>query len=292
MIKFKSRALINAVLIAALVAAAAACTVLFIFFRGQVAELSDKLAKSQAYSAKVESELDKLRESYDSLKDEYAKLEQTKAEEKNAKVVYLTFDDGPSENTVKILDILEQYNVKATFFIIGKEGGGAAEIYRRIISDGHAAGNHTYSHEYNEIYASEDRFWEEYRKNDETFFELTGRHLEIMRFPGGSNNTVSERYCRGIMKRLTKTAQQQDIIYFDWNVSSLDAVKERQDKNVIINSVLSGVKDKKTSIILMHDNKTKTTTVEALPTIIEELKKQGCIFKTLNKDTEPIQFLK
>ena len=94
------------------------------------------------------------------------------------------------------------------------------------------------------------------------------------------------------MKRLTKTAQQQDIIYFDWNVSSLDAVKERQDKNVIINSVLSGVKDKKTSIILMHDNKTKTTTVEALPTIIEELKKQGCIFKTLNKDTEPIQFLK
>ena len=156
----------------------------------------------------------------------------------------------------RLLDTLDNYGVKATFFIIGKEGGGAAEIYRRIISDGHAAGNHTYSHEYNEIYASEDRFWEEYRKNDETFFELTGRHLEIMRFPGGSNNTVSERYCRGIMKRL------------------------------------SGVKDKKTSIILMHDNKTKTTTVEALPTIIEELKKQGCIFKTLNKDTEPIQFLK
>ena len=96
----------------------------FYFFRGQVAELSDKLAKSQAYSAKVESELDKLRESYDSLKDEYAKLEQTKAEEKNAKVVYLTFDDYPSENTVKILDILEQYNVKATFFHYRQGGRG------------------------------------------------------------------------------------------------------------------------------------------------------------------------
>ncbi len=290
--RIKNIALINAVLITALIAAVAACTVLFIFFRGQTAALSDKLAKSQAHSAQVESELDKLRESYNSLRDDYAKLEQTKAEQKNAKVVYLTFDDGPSENTVKILDILEHYNVKATFFIIGREGGYAAEICRRIISDGHAAGNHTYSHKYNEIYASEDRFWQEYEKNDEAFYELTGRHLEIMRFPGGSNNTVSERYCRGIMKKLTKTAHQRDIVYFDWNVSSLDAVKEYQDKNVIINSVLAGVKNKKTSIILMHDNKTKKTTVEALPTIIEELKKQGYIFKTLTKDTEPIQFLK
>ena len=113
-----------------------------------------------------------------------------------------------------------------------------------------------------------------------------------MRFPGGSNNTVSQRYCNGIMDVLTKQAQQKGIVYFDWNVSSLDAEKKVQDTQVIINSVLSGVKDKQTSIVLMHDNNTKKTTVEALPVIIEQLKSQGYIFKTLDENTPPIQFLK
>lgn len=289
-IKFKAP--INALLCAALIIALTVCAVLFIFLKGQIKSLADSLAKSQAYSAQIEGELDELKKNYTILKDQYAVLEKTKAQQKNAKVVYLTFDDGPSENTVKILDILDSYNIKATFFIIGKEGGYAAEICRRLVSNGHSVGNHTYSHEYHDIYSNADSFWEEYQKNDDIFFEITGKHMNIMRFPGGSNNTVSERYCRGIMKVLTKQAKEKGIVYFDWNVSSLDAEKLVQNKNVIVNAVLSGVKENKSSIVLMHDNKTKTTTVEALPIIIEELKKQGCIFKTLDENVEPIQFLK
>ena len=290
--KSNNKALIQAGLCAAVIALLTACTVLFIFMNKHIRTLNDRLAKAQAYSAQIESELSELKESYDALKGEYAELEKTKAEEKNARIVYLTFDDGPSENTVKILDILDAYNIKATFFVIGNESDSAAEIYRRLVLDGHAVGNHTYSHEYHDIYSSTEKFWEEYQKNDDLFFEITGSHLNILRFPGGSNNTVSERYRKGIMSVLTKQAQDKGIVYFDWNVSSRDAEKVLQNKNVIINTVLEECKDKKSSIVLMHDNNTKSTTVEALPVIIEELKKQGCIFKTLNENVEPIQFLK
>ncbi len=283
---------VTAILAAALTAAVIACAVIFFVLEGKIRDLNDTLAKSQAYSAQIDGELNDLKKEYESLKDDYAELEKLKAEQKNAKVVYLTFDDGPSQNTEKILDILDKYNVKATFFVIGKEGGYAAQICRRIITDGHSAGNHTYSHKYEEIYSSTDAFWEQYKKNDDIFFEITGRHLSILRFPGGSNNTVSQRYCDGIMEVLTQQAQQKGIVYFDWNVSSLDAEKKVQDTQVIINSVLSGVKDKQTSIVLMHDNNTKKTTVEALPVIIEQLKSQGYIFKTLDENTPPIQFLK
>ena len=283
---------VTAILTVALVAAIIACAVIFLIMNNRIRALNDMLVKSQAYSAQIDGQLNDLKKEYETLKDDYAELERTKAEQKNAKVVYLTFDDGPSQNTEKILDILDSYNIKATFFVIGKEGGYAAEICRRIITDGHVAGNHTYSHKYEEIYSSPNAFWNQYQKNDDVFFEITGRHLSILRFPGGSNNTVSQRYCNGIMDVLTKQAQQKGIVYFDWNVSSLDAEKKVQDTQVIINSVLSGVKDKQTSIVLMHDNNTKKTTVEALPVIIEQLKSQGYIFKTLDENTPPIQFLK
>lgn len=288
----KLKAPIQTALCAVLIIALTVCAVLFIFLRKEITELSDKLAKAQAYGVQADEKLAELQQSYDALRGEYTALEKTKAEQRNAKVVYLTFDDGPSENTVKILDILNEYNIKATFFVIGKEGGYSAEIYRRMVSDGHAVGNHTYSHEYHDIYSSPKKFWEEYQKNDDAFFEITGRHLNIMRFPGGSNNTVSNRYCKGIMKVLTKQAHERGLIYFDWNVSSLDAEKVIQDKNVIINAVLDGVRDRKSSIVLMHDNKTKKTTVEALPVIIEELKKQGYTFRALDESVESIQFLK
>lgn len=269
-----------------------AVTVIFFTMKKEQAKLCDKLARATAQITLLEKEIVELETSYSELEDRYLELEQTKAKEKNAPVVYLTFDDGPSSNTEKILDILNKYNVKATFFVIGDESGYAAKIYRRLISEGHSVGNHTYSHEYHDIYSSCKEFWEEFDKNDALFFEKTGYHLEIMRFPGGSNNTVSERYCKGIMKELTKEAKERGLVYFDWNVSSLDAEREVQKKEIIISSVLKGCEGQKSSIVLMHDNKTKTTTVEALPTIIKTLKERGYIFKTLTADTESIQFLK
>lgn len=269
-----------------------AFTAIFIFSTFRIKSLSDRLAKAIAHSVMVENELIELEKEYDTLKDRYAMLEQTKSEQNNSPVVYLTFDDGPSLNTVKILDILDKYNIKATFFIIGNESDYARDIYRRMVEGGHTIGNHTYSHDYKQIYSSADTFWEDFEKADELLYELTGKHTDIMRFPGGSNNTVSERYSPGIMKTLVEQAKELEIPYFDWNVSSRDAEKVVQDKNVIVKSVLDGCKDKDRCIVLMHDNSTKISTVEALPEIIEELKKRGYVFKALAPDTEPIQFNK
>lgn len=277
---------------AAVITAAVVMTVIFLLLKTETDILQDKLAKAQAKCTEAEREVSDLTEKYNQLQKQYLELEKTKAEEKNSPVVYLTFDDGPSDNTEKILDILDEYNVKATFFVIGDESGKAAQIYRRIVSEGHTAGNHTFSHEYHDVYASDRAFWDEYNKLDSLFFDRTGKHLEIMRFPGGSNNTVSERYCKGIMKVLTKQAHEKGLTYFDWNVSSLDAEKAVQSKNVIIDAVINGCADKKSCIVLMHDNKSKKTTVEALPVIIKSLKEQGYVFKTLSQQSETIQFLK
>lgn len=266
--------------------------VIFLDFKSRTDILNDRLTKALAKCTESERQLCEITDKYNELKKQYATLEKTKAEERDAPIVYLTFDDGPSANTEQILDILERYGIKGTFFVIGDSSAKAAEIYRRLVAEGHSVGNHTYSHEYNEVYASTESFWEEYSKIDSLFYESTGKHLEIMRFPGGSNNTVSERYCKGIMPMLVRQAKDKGIVYFDWNVSSLDAEKAVQNKDVIINAVLDGCKGRKRSIVLMHDNKSKVTTVEALPVIIEALKKDGCIFKTLDVDSDAVQFLK
>ncbi len=266
--------------------------VIFLFMEKSKIELENTLQKTKAQCAKAEKELCELEEKYNQLENKYLELERLKASQKNSPVVYLTFDDGPSENTIKILDILDRYSVKATFFVIGDSSLQAASIYRRIVDDGHAVGNHTYSHNYSEIYSSTEEFWKDIQKNDDLFFKNTGKHLDILRFPGGSNNTVSEKYCKNIMNTLVNQAVQKNITYFDWNVSSLDAEAIVQKKEVIINAVIDGCKGKKCSIVLLHDNKKKTTTVEALPKIIESLKNDGFVFKTLSTSTPSIQFLK
>ena len=283
--------LFHAAVTAAIVIIVSIIAILFVLRERQINQLRDKLTKANAYCEKTESELTKIKQEYELLLNKYAELEQTKAEEKNAKIAYLTFDDGPSENTLKILDILDKYNIKATFFVIGSSNRISPYVLRRLVDDGHAVGNHTYSHKYSEIYSSSQQFWDEYEKNDEVFFSATGKHFDIMRFPGGSNNTVSRRYNRNIMSELTAQAKQRGIVYFDWNVSSTDAERVLQSKEKIISATLSECKSKQHAIILMHDNKAKTTTVEALPIIIDALKSQGFIFKTLNPDVEPVQFM-
>lgn len=207
------------------------------------------------------------------------------------KVVYLTFDDGPSANTEQILDILKQYNIKATFFVIGNAKN--KELYKRIVREGHSIGNHTFSHNYKNIYSSVEAFMEDFEKLNAFLEEITGVQPSIVRFPGGSNNQVSHKYGgEEIMKEIVKTVANEGYQYFDWNVSSLDAEKVTQDKEVIVNAVLEGAKDKTNAIVLMHDSAPKTTTVEALPEIIEGLKKQGFTFKTLDKDSYAPHFLK
>ncbi len=181
--------------------------------------------------------------------------------------VCLTFDDGPSANTDAILDILARYNVKATFFVNGKPG--FEEQYQRIVDEGHTLAMHSYTHRYQEIYSDIDSFSEDFFEIQSFLMDVTGVQCKYYRFPGGSSNTV----CNVSMKDCIDFLNGQDIVYFDWNVSSGDATRNYISTNQIVNNVMMPVENNNwnTYVVLMHDAVGKETTVEALPIIIERL---------------------
>lgn len=209
------------------------------------------------------------------------------------KIAYLTFDDGPSNNTEKILKILDDYNIKATFFVTGASAKSGLEIYKTIASKGHSIGNHTYSHNYSKIYKSIEDFIADFNKLEKYLNNSIGINTNLVRLPGGSNNTISHKYGgNDIMVSISKYLIDNGYTYFDWNVDSTDASVKTQDKNKIVNSVLNNSKNKNAIIILMHDGPLKTSTVKALPEIVEGLKKQGFEFKPLSSESYVTQFLR
>ncbi|WAA12810.1 polysaccharide deacetylase family protein [Fervidibacillus halotolerans] len=229
-------------------------------------------------------------------KTEPAKVQSESTKQSNAsnkneeKIAYLTFDDGPSNQTGKILDILRQKKIKATFFVNGHPL--KKDLYKQIVDDGHAIGNHTFSHNYAKVYSSVDAFCKDVHKLNDFLEKITGVRPSIIRFPGGSNNTISHKYGgKGIMKEIVSKVVESGYQYFDWNVSARDAVVRTQDKEVIIQSVLEGAKNKNKIVILMHDMDSKTTTVEALPKIIDELTKQGFVFDILDQHSYAPHFI-
>ena len=146
------------------------------------------------------------------------------------KLIALTFDDGPSIYTEQILDVLKEYHVKATFFVVGKTEARYEAVYRRIVDEGHTLGMHSFSHKYNEIYASEEAFAADLEALRSFLKEKTGVECRFSRFPGGSSNTVSNVD----MNRLITYLNEQGITYFDWNISSGDATSGYISKNRII----------------------------------------------------------
>lgn len=210
------------------------------------------------------------------------------ANKNTGKVAYLTFDDGPSENTVKILDILDKYDVKATFFVIYHRG--MKSRYQEIVNRGHTIALHSYTHTYSKIYKSEEDYFKDLNQIHDYVEDVTGVDSHIIRFPGGSSNTVSNKYNRGIMKKLKESVTEKGFVYHDWNVDSTDAKGKNRKASLLLQNVKSGVGKKKTIDVLMHDTgKSKVTTVEALPSIIEYLSDQGFSFEALTEETEPIQ---
>lgn len=198
--------------------------------------------------------------------------------------VYLTFDDGPSANTDQILDILDEYGVKATFFVVGKEGYN--DQYRRIGEEGHTLGMHSYSHVYRDIYESVEAYGQDLEKLHTYLYELTGVDSRIVRLPGGSSNTVSKDKIQDIIAYLG----QQGMTYYDWNVSSGDAASGYVSAQQIADNVLNHVSEHHTSIVLMHDASGKNTTVEALPIILEKiLESDNMVLLPITEDTVPIQ---
>jgi len=200
--------------------------------------------------------------------------------------VYLTFDDGPSANTDRILDILAQYGVKATFFVVGKNG--YTEQYQRIVEEGHTLGMHSYSHRYSEIYASLEAYKEDLTKLHNFLYELTGEDCKIVRFPGGSSNTISKVN----MQELIRYLNQENMVYFDWNVSSGDASGENKNANQIAQNVLNQIDKYNNVVILFHDAAGKSTTVDALSEIIEKiLESDNTVILPISENTVKVQHL-
>ncbi len=181
--------------------------------------------------------------------------------------VYLTFDDGPSSNTGKILDILAEYDVKATFFVVGKEEERYQPLYKRIVEEGHTLAMHSYSHKYNEIYQSKESYVEDLTKLQEFLYDTTGVWCRYCRFPGGSSNTVS----RVDMHELIGYLEEQDMSYFDWNVSSGDASSAYISPEAIVRNSTANLGEFHEAMILLHDASDKDSTVEALPRLIEQI---------------------
>ena len=198
-------------------------------------------------------------------------------------VIYLTFDDGPSTKvTDKILKTLEKYKVPATFFVIdyGDDPKKIA-LMQRALDDGCAIGVHGYSHDYSKIYKSEEAFMENVTSLHDKLLKDLNYDAFAMRFPGGSSNTVSINYCKGIMTDLVKRVQKEGYMYNDWNVDSTDASANSIPAKQIIASVKAGCDPEKYNIILMHDSDAKMTTAEALPAIIKWAKKEGYEFRAM-----------
>lgn len=207
------------------------------------------------------------------------------------KIAYLTFDDGPSKNTEKILKTLKKYKVHATFFVNGNDSEFAINMYQQMTKDGHTIGNHTYSHDYSYIYQNEKNFFKDTKKLDDLLVKATGEKPTLIRFPGGSNNQISIQYGgKKLMNRLTKNANEEGYIYVDWNVDSQDASAVKVSEKKIIESVLNGSKGKQHVNILMHDAGAKESTANALPKIIEGLKKQGFEFRAMSEYSPLFQF--
>jgi peptidoglycan/xylan/chitin deacetylase (PgdA/CDA1 family) len=201
--------------------------------------------------------------------------------------VYLTFDCVPGENTQAILDVLSAYDVKATFFVSAVDSDEAREACRRIVEEGHTLGMHSYSNQYSTIYASTDAFYEDYEAISQYLYDATGVRSSYYRFLGGSGNEISNVN----MAELVHILNGEGITFYDWNVSAGDAAADCTVDNVVAN-VLEGVSQYKTSVVLLHDDEDKSTTVDALWTLIPDLRDMGAEVLPIDENTNTIQYIK
>lgn len=212
--------------------------------------------------------------------------EDNMASETDNHEVYLTFDCVPGDVTNQILDVLKQYNVKATFFVTGDESEEAKEVYKRIVAEGHTLGMHSYSNQYSNIYASVEDFAADYKKLSDYLYEVTGVRCQYYRFPGGSGNQISNVN----MAEFASYLKEQNITYFDWNVAAADTATDYTSDQVV-SSVLEGIEKYKTSVVLLHDDESKSTTAQALSTLIEQLQAKNISILPIDDHTRTIQYI-
>lgn len=281
------------------------CVILFVLIflqNKQMGRMNDSIEEVVKEQAILEQEVANTKENVDTLSVSINKLAED-VEGLNAKYiiinnsqsprdpglwprkVYLTFDDGPSINTEKILDILKRYDVKGNFFVVGTDSDRLRKMYKRIVDEGHTIGMHSYTHKYSELYASKDAFIADLDKIYNLIYEETGVEPKIYRFPGGSSNNVS----RVPMKELIGVLNDRNIRYYDWNVLSGDATNPPLPVEEIVVNSLATLSENEEAMILFHDLSNKTTTVEALPQIIEAILEQGITIAPIDDTTMSIQ---
>ena len=194
-------------------------------------------------------------------------------------VIYLTFDDGPGPETPRLLEILDKYDAKATFFVVNT---GFASTISQIADHGHALAMHTATHDFAKVYASEEAYFDDLHTIEAVIEKYAGQKSTLLRFPGGSSNTVSRTYTKGIMTRLTQMVEEQGYTYFDWNVDSDDAGSARTPEEVYFN-VIRGCAKRESSVVLMHD--IHSYTIDAVEGILIWGTNHGYTFEALTPDS-------
>lgn len=201
------------------------------------------------------------------------------------KEVFLTFDDGPSpNNTKKILKILNNNGVKATFFVVGIKAKENPSILRELNNDGMSIGIHTYSHDYKKMYKDLNSYMADYEECKDSIKELINKDpVNYLRLPGGSDNLAANK---SVLNSIKTNLKGKGINYVDWNVCSGDADSQEVPVMKIKDNIQTQCKNKRIAVILMHDTYYKNFTVESLPEIITYLKNQGFVFRTFDDLTE------
>lgn len=219
--------------------------------------------------------------------DMYVPIVEKIPAEKGDKVVYLTYDDGPSELTPELLDILDAQGVKATFFVMaqGKSTEDCKKWMKMIADRGHAIGVHTYSHQYQNIYASPQAFLEDFKKMRDLVYEATGQEITMFRFAGGSVNSYNQNTCKAIIDEMTR----RGYTYYDWNVDCGDSNVKNKAID-LYHITINAIKNYDKSIVLLHNSKSKSNTVAQTAAIIQEAKKSGYRFDVLDPSVKPFTF--
>jgi len=226
--------------------------------------------------------------SYQALYPDFYAPEPYHAGQRTPKVIYLTFDDGPSDNTDRILETLAAQNVKATFFVTGlaEDDEVGYQRLREISGQGHTLGMHSYSHDYDKIYQSVEAFLDDMYQIFTQIQSATGMTPTVFRFPGGSVNS----YNAGLYQELEAEMIRRGFVPCDWNMSAQDNTAQPLSPEQIVQNVLQNAGRVERGFVLMHDGAARTTTADALETIITSLRDQGFQFDCLTPEVRPVLF--
>jgi peptidoglycan/xylan/chitin deacetylase (PgdA/CDA1 family) len=262
----------------------------------QIKKLQTDLSNEQSSNSKLAAQFNELsskyqtlQSNYDNLQAQINKIQSTKAK-LHIKTVYLTFDDGPSRTTPHVLDVLKENNIHATFFVVGTAACENPEIVKRAYNEGNVIGIHSWTHKYEYIYQNEENFFLDFNKLKDFLTDLLGVEPNVCRFPGGTNNTVSQKYSDHIMRKIAPRVAEMGIKDFDWNSYAGDGERIAPTREQVISNVLNGIAGKNNVVVLFHDTNPNNCDVQALPEIISRLKALGYSFDVLSPDTPSVTF--